>query len=311
MRTQCYLLLLVCLILPRVVQSQEEGSPKYRMPTAEQRRLAIGETTYLPANQKRVFSESKAYQPLPAPGPSDWLASHPESGQTFNQFLRSRRNLLRPPRTILYIQPIGTFGEKESKVLEAVEKYSSLFFQAKVVVQKPVQLEGLGITTRRHPHSQQQQLLSTGVIDWLKKDLPKDAYARIAVTMIDLYPRDDWNFVFGQASLVERTGVYSLARYGEPGTDLFLRRSLRVFTHETGHMFGFRHCIHYQCLMNGCNHLEESDRTPLHLCPICLRKLHAASGFDITKRYQQLNQFFDRAKLAAELKWTGDRKSVV
>jgi hypothetical protein len=31
----------------------------------------------------------------------------------------------------------------------------------------------------------------------------------------DLYPEDDWNFVFGIASLIKRTGVFSIARYDE------------------------------------------------------------------------------------------------
>mgnify|MGYP000107882883 CR=1 FL=1 len=34
-----------------------------------------------------------------------------------------------------------------------------------------------------------------------------------AVTMTDLYPSEDWNFVFGQASLRNRVGAYSFARY--------------------------------------------------------------------------------------------------
>lgn len=50
-------------------------------------------------------------------------------------------------------------------------------------------------------------------------------------------------------------------------------RFLQVMTHEVCHMFGLKHCIWMQCLMNGSNHLEESDRRPPHLCPVCLRKL--------------------------------------
>lgn len=34
---------------------------------------------------------------------------------------------------------------------------------------------------------------------WNKK--PKDAFCIVGITMIDLYPRESWNFVFGQASL--------------------------------------------------------------------------------------------------------------
>ena len=35
----------------------------------------------------------------------------------------------------------------------------------------------------------------------------------IGVSLTDLYPRDEWNFVFGLASIRERTGVFSFARY--------------------------------------------------------------------------------------------------
>lgn len=33
--------------------------------------------------------------------------------------------------------------------------------------------------------------------------------------------------------------------------------------------------------MNGSNHMEEANKKPFLLCPVCLRKLQAALGFDI------------------------------
>jgi len=54
---------------------------------------------------------------------------------------------------------------------------------------------------------------------------------------------------------------------------LLLRRSCKVLAHEMAHMFGIEHCIYFHCLMNGSNHLEESDARPMHLCPVDLRKL--------------------------------------
>ena len=137
--------------------------------------------------------------------------------------------------------------------------------------------------------------------------MPDDAYARIAVTMTALYPDPSWNFVFGQASFRERVGVYSFARYGNPGGELFLRRCIKVFAHETGHMFAILHCIHYQCVMNGSNHLGESDATPLQLCPVCLRKLHAAHPFDIRQRYRDLRDFFKEEKFEDEANWMRQR----
>lgn len=41
------------------------------------------------------------------------------------------------------------------------------------------------------------------ILTFLKKKKPEDAFCVVGITMIDLYPRDSWNFVFGQASLTE------------------------------------------------------------------------------------------------------------
>src|SRR5690606_22427518 len=109
------------------------------------------------------------------------------------------------------------------------------------------------------------QILSGYVIDrLLAPRLPPDAAAYVSFTASDLWPGDGWNFVFGQASLRDRVGVWSVARYGDPagGAAAFrqvLRRTLKVAVHETGHMFSMRHCTAYQCVMNGVNNQDESD----------------------------------------------------
>ena len=138
--------------------------------------------------------------------------------------------------------------------------------------------------------------------------------------MRDLYPDPRWNFVFGQASLRERVGVYSFARYdprfyGErPAAgkedevrQLLLRRSCKVLAHEAGHMFGIGHCVYFHCLMNGSNHLEEADARPLHLCPVDLRKLHDSIGFDVVERYRRLRAFYRKAGFGDEADWMDRR----
>ena len=39
------------------------------------------------------------------------------------------------------------------------------------------------------------------------RDLARKTLAVVAVTMEDLYPGDDWNFVYGQAYALEAVGV--------------------------------------------------------------------------------------------------------
>lgn len=124
-------------------------------------------------------------------------------------------------------------------------------------------------------------------------------------TAHDLYPAEDWNFVFGQASLVERVGVWSLARFGDPDESdeafhLCLRRTVKGATHETGHMQRFRHCVAYQCGMNGSNHLDETDAAPIEFCPECQAKIWWTCEVDPADRARKL------AGLAREYGWAGD-----
>jgi archaemetzincin len=111
---------------------------------------------------------------------------------------------------------------------------------------------------------------------------------------------------------VGRVGIYSLARYdpafwgedrGRNYRDAILRRSCKVLVHETAHMFGLPHCIYYECVVNGSNHLGETDAKPQHLCPVCLRKLHHGIGFDALQRYRDLAAFYRRHGWFEELDW--------
>jgi archaemetzincin len=144
----------------------------------------------------------------------------------------------------------------------------------------------------------------TLMTDVLWPRLPADAVCYLGVTMSDLYPDPAWNFVFGEASFKQRVGVYSLIRYtnrfwGLPETDesrsMFLRRSFKVLAHETGHMFSISHCTAHECLMNGTNSLDETDRGTIFLCPVCLHKLQWNQKFDVLRRYRQLRDIYARA----------------
>ncbi len=137
--------------------------------------------------------------------------------------------------------------------------------------------------------------------DVLLPRLPKNAICYLGITLGDLYPRQEWNFVFGQGSLDRRVGVYSLARYfaGFSGgketaasRKLALLRSCKVLAHETGHMFSLEHCVYFLCVMNGSNSLGESDRQPLHLGPVCASKLTWNRTFTPAVRYARLARFY-------------------
>ena len=83
-----------------------------------------------------------------------------------------------------------------------------------------------------------------------------------------------------------------------------LKRSAKVLSHEMTHMFGLQHCVFYECLMNGSNHLAETDSRPMHLCPVCLRKLHAAIGMNLESRGEALLAFYLKHGFSSEAEWT-------
>ncbi|MFH1725535.1 MAG: archaemetzincin [Elusimicrobiota bacterium] len=288
----------------------------FEPPGPKERLRAIGPTKGLAENMRRALDPGGDFEPVPDPKPGDWLAEHRELGQSFEKFLESKPNRPEEARSTLYIQPLGEFPKKRSPSLKRLKEFAGIFFGTETDLLKPSDLKKTGITTRDNPHAGARQLLTGDVLAFLRGRLPEKAFAVVAVTMEDLYPGPDWNFVFGQASLQHRVGVFSFVRYvpafyglkrGKDSEKVLLRRSLKVLVHETAHMFGLKHCVFFRCVINGSNHLAESDSRPIHLCPVCLRKLQHSAGFDVAERYRKLGKFYERAGFQDEAGWVGGR----
>ncbi len=258
----------------------------------------------LPAAFQRLLP---LHTKLGPPQPHDWLAEHEEPGQSYAQYVGGQPNRVGKQRRTIYVQPLGEFDPAQRKVLERTAEFLGIYFQLPVKVRDDLSLDVIPAAARReHPTWHVKQILSTYVLDKvLRPRLPADACAYIALTASDLWPGEGWNFVFGQASLSERVGVWSIARNGDPhGGDAEFRacllRTLKTASHETGHMFSMQHCTLYECNMCGSNHREEADRRPLWLCPHCLAKLCYATGADPVRRFKDLAAFSKRAGLQAE-----------
>jgi archaemetzincin len=255
------------------------------------------------------------HQKKTAPGPSDWLAQHDEPGQTFEEYLSSHPVMPDAAHNIIYIQPLGEFSEKHREILKLTADFLGRFFNLPVITKPRLPFSIIPDRARRtHPSWGDRQIHAGYVLDdVLRPRLPRDACVYIGLTASDLWPGRGWNFVFGMASLRERVGVWSLYRYGDPATDdeafrLCLRRTLKVATHETGHMFSLLHCTAYECNMNGSNHLAESDRCPLWLCPECMAKICRLTGVQPVERYRRLAGFCEDNGLKEELDFF--RKSI-
>jgi archaemetzincin len=211
--------------------------------------------------------------PLAGPRPGDWLWEHDEPGQSFAAY-RAQRPLRRGARLhTLYLTLIGDFTPRQEQLVEATVAYLEAFFDAPVRRRGRAAVTDLPAEARRgHPFYGHEQLHSTHILTrLLLPGRPDDALADLAITAVDLWAGEGWNFVFGEAAY--GSAVWSLSRFGDPSSRPCLLRALGTAAHETGHVLGMDHCIEYECMMNGCNSLDESDRKPFHLCPPCLRKL--------------------------------------
>jgi len=292
----------------------DEPPSHWEPPTETESSQALSTLEDLSAKERRAFAP-RGHEVKRPPQEGDWLINHFESGQSYVDFVQSAPNRPDAVRGKLYLQPLGTADRNHAPLLRQLAEFGERFFQLETVVQPTVDLPQT-VTRRTNTRSGEEQLLTGDVLSLLKLRLPKDAYGVIGVTEVDLYQDPARNSVFGQADLRERVAIFSVARMdghlsGTSGEPLdgrrFLRRSLDVFSHEVGHMYGMKHCVHYECLMNGSNSLQEADSQSPHLCPICLRKMAFTTQFDPAARCRSLAEFYETHNLDAEARWLRDR----
>jgi archaemetzincin len=261
-----------------------------------------------PELEERLRPLAKALKP---PRAGDWLAEHHETGQTFHQYHRAKPVRRSARLSTIYLCPIGDFNADEQRVLNLTNEYLGLFFDCPVVVHRTVPLSAIPAgAKRKHPDWGDHQLLTSYILDdLLLPNRPTDALAYLALTASDLWPGAGWNFVFGEAHLRDRVGVWSIYRNGDPADGaaefrLCLKRTIRTATHEVGHILTMHHCTAFRCLMNGSNHQEERDAAPLNPCPICLRKMFWNLRVEPGAYLQRLAAFC-RAQEFAEAEWFG------
>lgn len=333
------------------MQIVQHSSQTLRTALLSKNPALVSQYEKLDAGEQRLLNEafkpaSHLFGPITLHSRSDWITSHPENPQDFEQFFSDPyRKAPSPENHSLYIQCIGSLGNTRiisEQYIKWLKSYCEAFFYGLTVkLLEPVPVSATRCSFRLNDNTQNLQIHAGDILKFLKMKKPQDAFCIVGVTMIDLYPRDSWNFVFGQASLTDGVGIFSFARYSsdfystrfdgpvkklkkrssrdysvfdsyyvpEELTSILLLRSCKTLTHEIGHIFGLRHCQWLACLMQGSNHLEEADLRPLDLCPICLRKLQCALGFSIGDRYRALVKWIDAGSAAASgVTTTGSRE---
>ena len=258
---------------------------------------------WLSAIQSAGAAIAPLHEPIRPPRRGDWLYEYDEPGQTFQEYRGSDPVLPTCDRTTLYVQPIGDFEPAHAAAVGATAEMLRRFYGLPVRVLDRIDSRVVPHwARRRNPVSGHEQVLTRFLLDLLARRKPDDAVAVLALTSFDLWPGKGWNFVFGWASFREGVGVWSLYRLGDPELEprTFLRRTLKIAVHETGHMFGILHCTRFDCGMNGCNHQDEADGQPIWFCPEEEMKIWWGLGIDPAERYRQLAEFSEAHRLNHE-----------
>jgi archaemetzincin len=276
---------------------------------------AIGDVSIRPPDVQRALDWQHDFEPMPKPQAGDWLAEHPEQPQTFDRYVEAVAHVPNATRKVIYLLPLGAFPS-DAVPMDTMVAIVRAYFTLEVRVLPVVAIKDVKVRTRINASTRKLQLHAPQVLEWLTTQVPEDAYALMALTMEDLFPHEDWNFVFGMASFDKRVGVQSFARqdpafFGQaraPGwKQLALRRATWTLVHEISHMFGITHCVHWRCIVAGSNHQEEADRAPLHPCPVCLHKLWWAIRFDPATREATLAKTLRELGITDEAEWSERR----
>ncbi|MEW5847899.1 MAG: archaemetzincin [Myxococcota bacterium] len=238
----------------------------------------------------------RAATPKRAPHDGEWLAEQPERGESFAEYVMGR-----PVRgtglNAFDVQPVGDFTAEQMRVVQLTVQYLRRYFAVPVRLHPTLPAALVPEEARRHhPDTRGEQVFAPWMLEELRTRRPRDSMGLIALTAMDLYPQEDWNYVFGMASLERRVGVWSIHRLcaRELAGTAFSRcllRTIKTAVHELSHMLSLSHCVAYECVMNGSNHLEEMDGQPAEPCPVCLQKLCWNLGCNPAQRSRALIDF--------------------
>jgi archaemetzincin len=232
------------------------------------------------------------------PRDSDWMQSRREKQDSYKNFVTRYQPLSKVDGDTILIFVFNVSDTSVHYDLRACRQYLEAFYQ------RPVKLstyETLPLTmsnSRKKSGNSIQFNAKYAIDSLLQQDRFKGYLATMAITPLDIYPGNDWNFVFGLASYTNRVGITSMYRFKAKDRRIQLSRLLKTASHEAGHMFGLRHCVRSECVMNGSNTIGELDQHILRLCSDCQQRLYYRLAIDPTKRVTDLMTVLKQYDLA-------------
>ncbi|SHL46233.1 hypothetical protein SAMN05444267_101849 [Chryseobacterium polytrichastri] len=151
---------------------------------------------------------------LSTPKPGEWRYNRDEKFQTFEDFQKMEKIKPEAGKNSIYLQPIGTFGDLQKKEIQLTQEYLKIYFQLETKILPALSNDIFPKSVRRIFKDGQEQILAGYVLDSiLIKRKPKDAVALMGITERDLFPKPEWNYVFGLASYQDGVAVTSMYRF--------------------------------------------------------------------------------------------------
>lgn len=298
---------------------EETESKNYKEITDQDRDNAIKSANIFDINPNNdLYFDRSKYEPI-IEIENGWLQLVSENSQSYSDYLKFEK---RNRDGIIYIAILDDLNIDVDKLKYFVE----IWFQKQVVILYDIRFidnilcyknTKTVIKARHNDNIKSQQFLVKKInneLEKIKNDLD-NSLCLIALTSNDLYPDDNWNYVFGESYMNIGIGTFSTYHFNIDNLlkadqsfknvqiykDNFFRMICHIAVHEIGHMFGIEHCVYYACNMNGCMSIFELVQQPTYLCPIDLRKLQYVMNLDVAKRHELLKKFYEENDFIREV----------
>ncbi len=242
--------------------------------------------------------------PLRGHKTGDWLSENFEEGQSLTEFRaawkprdidRSQRiQIFRYDNSDQRLKPLSDPAIPPlSEILRAYFPRVEFVFTA-LSDQQQCALVSSGIKKENGPHLGCGFLVN--LASKVRKLSPEPPFAVTLLTETDLHDETDSSadgWVFGYSEPNKGGICVSWERCKRDGEDFSRSRCfVSLLLHEICHVFYIKHCVVFDCLMNGVNGEEELAAQSLHLCPECHAKLFDILRFDPIDRFDSLRKIF-------------------
>ena len=165
--------------------------------------------------------DRQGFTPVRTPGPSDWLALHPEIPQTLERYRLSAPVRPTADRRTLVLQPLGKLNAEQTQMLETLRAYCEACFQLPVRIAPPIPLpteiddtpltRKVPLPLRRNGYDTQINAVEV-LTRLLKPALPADALICVGITAEDIYAAGS-PYIHGLGLPRERVALCSLVRF--------------------------------------------------------------------------------------------------